>query len=156
MCCLETLGTYLLGGGHQWPGHDTENTTLCHDCMAALLDWPGVTRPLHSTFPAGSGARAHGLRAKAGAPFLSFLFSGGQPLRFVLQPEVDAAPLRLWRQQLQQCVAIKCMCCAAVLTASGAAMGAAALLAGMLTQPVCGEGRTCSSRQLQWQWTCGA
>jgi hypothetical protein len=31
-----------------------------------------VTRPLHSTFPAGNGARAHGLRAKAGAPFLSF------------------------------------------------------------------------------------
>jgi hypothetical protein len=34
-----------------------------------------VTRPLHSTFPAGSGARAHGLRAKAGAPFLSFFLS---------------------------------------------------------------------------------
>ncbi len=34
-----------------------------------------ITRPLHSTFPAGSGARAHGLRAKAGAPFLSFFLS---------------------------------------------------------------------------------
>ncbi len=34
-----------------------------------------VTRPLHSKFPAGSGARAHGLRAKAGAPFLSFFLS---------------------------------------------------------------------------------
>jgi hypothetical protein len=31
-----------------------------------------VTRPLHSTFPAGSGARAHGLRAKAGAPLNGF------------------------------------------------------------------------------------
>jgi hypothetical protein len=34
-----------------------------------------VPRPLHSTFPAGNGARAHGLRAKAGAPFLSFFLS---------------------------------------------------------------------------------
>ncbi len=43
-----------------------------------------VTRPLHSTFPAGSGARAHGLRAKAGAPFLSFFLYtqvGGQMSR---------------------------------------------------------------------------
>jgi hypothetical protein len=41
-----------------------------------------VTRPLHSTFPAGSGARAHGLRAKAGAPFLSiFLFTAGTTCR---------------------------------------------------------------------------
>ncbi len=38
-----------------------------------------VTRPLHSTFPAGNGARAHGLRAEAGAPFLSF----NQPLHCV-------------------------------------------------------------------------
>ena len=36
-----------------------------------------VTRPLHRTFPAGSGARAHGLRAKAGARFLSFFLSDG-------------------------------------------------------------------------------
>jgi hypothetical protein len=34
-----------------------------------------VPRPLHSTFPAGTGARAHGLQAKAGAPFLSFFLS---------------------------------------------------------------------------------
>ncbi len=34
-----------------------------------------MTCPLHSTFPAGNGARAHGLRAKAGAPFLSFFLS---------------------------------------------------------------------------------
>jgi hypothetical protein len=32
-----------------------------------------VTRPLHSTLPAGTGARAHGLRAKAGAPFRAIL-----------------------------------------------------------------------------------
>jgi hypothetical protein len=36
---------------------------------------PRVARPLRSTFPAGNGARAHGLRAKAGAPFLSFFLS---------------------------------------------------------------------------------
>jgi hypothetical protein len=30
---------------------------------------------LHSTFPAGASARAHGLRAEAGAPFLSFFLS---------------------------------------------------------------------------------
>jgi hypothetical protein len=52
-----------------------------------------VTRPQHSTFPAGSGARAHGLRAKAGAPFLSFFLSNANSPTETMRQEHLLAPI---------------------------------------------------------------
>jgi hypothetical protein len=49
------------------------------------------TKPCSAPLPAGSGARAHGLRAKAGAPFLSFFLS----FSALLSGRQEAAVLKL-------------------------------------------------------------